>query len=334
MNRLLSGDLSEEDSVAETTMQFRPKSVEDFIGQTNAIDNLKIFLKAAKKRNEALDHVLIYGPPGLGKTTLSHIIAHEMEANLKVTAGPVLSKVGDLAAILTNLQDKDVLFIDEIHRLNKAVEESLYSAMEDHTLDLVIGEGPTARILKINLANFTLVGATTRLGLIANPLKDRFGIPISLDFYSYEELKRIITIYAKKINVSINNQSAEEIAKRSRGTPRIALRLLRRIRDFANNIDLELTKYAMAKMNIDRIGLDVLDQKYINYIFKVFGGGPVGIETIAAGISEDQTTVEDIIEPYLLQIGFMVKSPKGRMLTANCIDHIKENNNDIKNINS
>jgi Holliday junction DNA helicase RuvB len=324
MDRLLSGSFTEEDTPEQNT-SLRPDSIENFVGQGPAIDNLKVFINGAKRRNEALDHVLIYGPPGLGKTTLSHIIAYEMESNIKVTAGPILSKVGDLAAILTNLQEKDVLFIDEIHRLNRAVEESLYSAMEDYALDLVIGEGPTARMLRINLPRFTLVGATTRLGLIANPLKDRFGIAINLDFYSHSELKEILVSYGKKIGVTIDDESGAEIAKRSRGTPRIALRLLRRVRDFSEKIDIYVTRNALRKMNIDSIGLDLLDQKYINYIMNLFNGGPVGIETIVAGIAEDQTTVEEVIEPYLLQIGFIVKSPKGRILTENCIDHIKNN---------
>ncbi len=332
MDKLLSGSFLEED-IAEQSDGLRPQTIENFIGQENPIGNLKVFINGAKRRDEPLDHVLIYGPPGLGKTTLSHIIAYEMGSNLKVTAGPILSKVGDLAAILTNLQEKDVLFIDEIHRLNRVVEESLYSAMEDYALDLVIGEGPTARMLRINIPKFTLIGATTRLGLIANPLKDRFGIPISLDFYTFKELKRILIRYGKKIGVMIDAESAEEIAKRSRGTPRIALRLLRRIRDFADEIDLNITRNALFKMNIDAIGLDLLDQKYINYIIKVFNGGPVGIETIVAGISEDKTTVEEVIEPYLLQIGFVVKSPRGRILTRNCINHITIKNG-IENINS
>lgn len=324
MTRLLSGNIAEED--AEVNTSLRPNTLQNFVGQETVMENLRIFLNAAKRRNEALDHVLIYGPPGLGKTTLSHILAHEMESNLKVTSGPILSKVGDLAAILTNLQEKDVLFIDEIHRLNRAVEESLYSAMEDYALDLVIGEGPTARMLRINLPQFTLVGATTRLGLISNPLKDRFGIPISLDFYTHEELKEIISMYSQKIDVIIDEESANEIAKRSRGTPRIALRLLRRIRDFANEITLNVTKNALKKMNIDEIGLDALDQKYLKYIFNVCNGGPVGIETIVAGISEDLRTVEDVIEPYLLQIGFIAKSLKGRVLTENCMNHIRKYN--------
>jgi Holliday junction DNA helicase RuvB len=324
MDRLLSGSFTEEDTI-EQNLSLRPSSIENFTGQGAAIDNLKVFINGAKRRNEALDHVLIYGPPGLGKTTLSHIIAYEMGSNIKVSAGPILSKVGDLAAILTNLQERDILFIDEIHRLNRAVEESLYSAMEDYALDLVIGEGPTARMLRINLPKFTLVGATTRLGLIANPLKDRFGIQISLDFYNVSELKEIVMSYGKKIDIKIDNESATEIAKRSRGTPRIAIRLLRRIRDFSEEIDIYVTRDALKKMNIDSIGLDLLDQKYINYIMNLFNGGPVGIETIVAGIAEDQTTVEEVIEPYLLQIGFIIKSPKGRILTDNCIDHIKNN---------
>jgi len=324
MERLLSGNFTEED-IIEQNSSLRPQYMDNFIGQEGSINNLRVFIQASKRRDEALDHVLIYGPPGLGKTSLAHIIAHEMGSNIKITAGPILSKVGDLTAILTNLKEKDILFIDEIHRLNRAVEESLYSAMEDYALDLVIGEGPTARMLRINIPKFTLVGATTRLGLIANPLKDRFGIPISLDFYRDDELTEILLIYAKKIGVIIDVLSAAEVAKRSRGTPRIALRLLRRIRDFAETIDLEVARDALHKMNIDRIGLDLLDQKYINYIMKTFNGGPVGIETIVSGISEDQTTVEEVIEPYLIQIGFIIKTPKGRALTGNCIDYIRNN---------
>ncbi len=325
MTRLLSGTESEEEIIVEHNISLRPSSLNNFIGQSNIKDNLKVFLDAAKKRNEVLDHVLIYGPPGLGKTTLSVIIANEMSANIKTTAGPILNKVSDLAAILTNLQEKDVLFIDEIHRLNRAVEESLYAAMEDFALDLVIGEGPTARMLRINLPQFTLIGATTRLGLLTNPLKDRFGIPISLDFYTPKELKEIILKHSNKVGFKINDDAALEIANRSRGTPRIALRLLRRVRDFADDeIDVEITRIALGRLNIDNIGLDILDHKYLMYILKTCNGGPIGIETIVAGIGEDQNTVEDVIEPYLLQIGFMNRSSKGRVLTTACIDHIKK----------
>jgi Holliday junction DNA helicase RuvB len=325
MTRLISNKESAEEIIVENNPNLRPKNLDNFIGQSKTKDNLKVFLRSAKNRSEALDHVLIYGPPGLGKTTLSHIIANEMGANIKTTSGPVLGKVGDLAAILTNLQEKDVLFIDEIHRLNRAVEESLYSALEDFALDIVIGDGPTARMLRIDLPPFTLVGATTRLGLLTNPLKDRFGIPISLDFYTSEELKEIVSRQASKIGLQIDGKAALEIARRSRGTPRIALRLLRRVRDFADDsIDVETTHNALSRLNVDDIGLDNLDHKYLTYILKTCNGGPIGIETIVAGISEDQTTVEDVIEPYLLQIGFITKSPKGRILTENCISHIKK----------
>lgn len=326
MTRLVSGTESEDEILVENSLvSLRPSTLNNFIGQSNIKDNLKVFLDAAKKRKEVLDHVLIYGPPGLGKTTLSVIIANEMSANIKTTAGPILNKVSDLAAILTNLQENDVLFIDEIHRLNRAVEESLYAAMEDFALDLVIGDGPTARMLRINLPQFTLIGATTRLGLLTNPLKDRFGIPISLDFYTSEELQGIILKHSNKICFKINDDAALEIARRSRGTPRIALRLLRRVRDFADDaIDIEVTKAALARLNIDNIGLDILDHKYLIYIFKTCNGRPIGIETIVAGIAEDQNTVEDVIEPYLLQIGFINRSAKGRILTTACTDHIKK----------
>lgn len=326
MNRLLSGDNLVEESVIETIPKLRPADLESFVGQTNIKENLKIFLKAAKSRNEVLDHVLIYGPPGLGKTTLSHIIANEMSSNIKMTSGPVLGKVGDLAAILTNLQEKDVLFVDEIHRLNRVVEESLYSAMEDFALDIVIGEGPTARMLRITLPPFTLVGATTRLGLLTNPLKDRFGIPISLDFYTAAELKDIVLNQAKKIGFEVDDEASLEIARRSRGTPRVALRLLRRVRDFAQEkrINLDITMEALKKLKVDGLGLDSLDHKYLLYIMKRCKGGPVGIETITAGISEDQNTIEDVIEPYLLQIGFIARTPKGRVLTESCLSHISK----------
>ena len=319
MSRMLSNGELEGDNNS-----LRPETLQTFCGQSKMKDNLQVFLNAAKGRNEALDHVLIHGPPGLGKTTLANIIAHEMDANIKTTAGPVLSKVGDLAAILTNLQEKDILFIDEIHRLNRVVEESLYSAMEDFALDIIIGEGATARILRIDLPKFTIVGATTKLGLMTNPLKDRFGIPISLDFYLPGELKDIILRYSTKFGFNINSDAAIEIAKRSRGTPRIALRLLRRVRDFSDKMDIKITQDALYKLNIDNIGLDFLDHKYLKYVFNVCKGGPVGIETIVSGIAEDQTTIEDVIEPFLLQIGFVIRSTKGRLLTDECIIHIKK----------
>ncbi len=305
----------------------RPKTFKDFIGQNNLKNNLNIFISAAKKRKEALDHVLFYGPPGLGKTTLSQIIANELNVGMKSTSGPVLAKIGDLAAILTNLESGDILFIDEIHRLNTAVEELLYPAMEDFVIDLIIGDGPTARTVRINLPKFTLVGATTRLGLLTNPLKDRFGIPVKLDFYSHDELKQVILRCANKLNQEITAEAALEVAIRSRGTPRIAIRLLKRIRDFAqfsNNytITKQLADEALNKLGIDSLGLDILDYKYIEYIFNHYNGGPIGIETISAGLFEDRDTIEEDIEPYLMQIGFINRTPRGRVLTESCRLHL------------
>ncbi|MBM3579814.1 MAG: Holliday junction branch migration DNA helicase RuvB [Alphaproteobacteria bacterium] len=305
----------------------RPSFLVDFLGQEKLKENLEIFIRAAKNRGDVLDHALFYGPPGLGKTTLAQIIAHEMGVGFKGTAGPVISKSGDLAAILTNLQQGDVLFIDEIHRLNKNVEEVLYAAMEDFKLDIIIGEGPAARAIKIDLPKFTLVGATTRIGLVANPLKDRFGIPLRLNFYSDLELQQIVLRDAKILGIEIEKDAALEIAKRSRGTPRIAIRLLKRVRDFASaeNEKLVTKKIAdtsLRRLEIDSIGLDSSDYRYLKFIAENYRGGPVGIDTIASAISEEKDSVEDTIEPFLIQRGFVEKTPRGRVLTEIAWKHL------------
>lgn len=316
-----------EDEIDQSSI--RPETLNEFIGQHALKKNLGIFISAAKSRNEALDHVLFYGPPGLGKTTLSKIISKELGAEMRSTAAPMLSKTGDLAAILTNLQQGDVLFIDEIHRLSAAIEEILYSAMEDFSIDIIIGDGPAARTVKIDIPKFTLVGATTRLGMLSNPLRDRFGIPMKLDFYSKEELAAVINRSSKILNISLTDNASGILANCSRGTPRIALRLLRRIRDFANYnatelVDEDLVNTALSALNIDSLGLDRLDYLYLNFISSNFDGGPVGIETIAAGLSEDRDTIEDTIEPYLMQIGFIARTARGRVLTQNCINYLIE----------
>ena len=313
------------DLIVESSL--RPTLLNEFIGQTELKENLKVFIESAKLRGENLDHILFYGPPGLGKTTLSHIVSQELDVGFKSTSGPILSKAGDLAAILTNLQPNDVLFIDEIHRLHTAVEEILYSAMEDFKLDIIIGEGPSARSIKIDLPKFTLIGATTRLGLLSNPLKDRFGIPLKLNFYTHEELKTIIKKDCEILNNKIDEDGALEIAKRSRGTPRIAIRLLKRIRDFAivarkTVIDKEIVDLALARLNIDKVGLDTSDRKYLNFIANNYQGGPVGIDTISAGLSEERDSIEDTIEPYLIQCGFINKTPRGRVLTQTALKHM------------
>lgn len=321
-----------EDEVDQSSI--RPESLDEFIGQHLLKKNLSIFIGAAKSRNEALDHVLFYGPPGLGKTTLSKIIAKELGAEMRSTAAPMLSKTGDLAAILTNLQQGDVLFIDEIHRLSPAIEEILYSAMEDFSIDIIIGDGPAARTVKIDIPKFTLVGATTRLGMLSNPLRDRFGIPMKLDFYSRDELAAVINRSSRILNVSLTDNASAVLANCSRGTPRIALRLLRRIRDFANYnstdmVDEDLVGTALNALKIDSLGLDRLDYLYLNFISSNFDGGPVGIETIAAGLSEDRDTIEDTIEPYLMQIGFVARTARGRVLTQNCINYLIENDTSL-----
>ncbi len=305
----------------------RPSFLRDFLGQEKLKENLQIFINAAKSRSDILDHTLLYGPPGLGKTTLAQIIAREMGVGFKSTSGPIISKSGDLAAILTNLQEGDVLFIDEIHRLNKNVEEVLYSAMEDFKLDIIIGEGPAARAIKIDLPKFTLVGATTRVGLIANPLKDRFGIPLRINFYNAGELEQIVIRDGNILTIEIEKNAAQEIAKRSRGTPRIAIRLLKRVRDFANHygdkiISQKCADNALLRLEIDAVGLDASDHRYLKFIAQNYRGGPVGIETIAAAIGEEKDTVEDTIEPYLIQQGFVEKTPRGRVLTDTAFKHL------------
>ncbi|MBC8129731.1 MAG: Holliday junction branch migration DNA helicase RuvB [Rhizobiaceae bacterium] len=321
--RLLSPDPHGED--ADSTL--RPQRLDEFVGQAAARANLKVFIEAAKGRGEALDHVLFVGPPGLGKTTLAQIMAKELGVNFRSTSGPVIAKAGDLAALLTNLEDRDVLFIDEIHRLNPAVEEILYPAMEDFQLDLIIGEGPAARSVKIDLAKFTLVAATTRVGLLTTPLRDRFGIPVRLNFYTVEELELIVRRGARIMGLPLAEDGAREIARRSRGTPRIAGRLLRRVRDFSDVagsgiVDRSIADAALTRLEVDSLGLDQLDRRYLDLISLNFGGGPVGIETIAAALSEPRDAIEDIVEPYLLQQGFLQRTPRGRVLTAHAFRHI------------
>jgi Holliday junction DNA helicase RuvB len=311
----------------DTDASIRPLSLLDFTGQEAARKNLKIFIEAAKARGDALDHVLFVGPPGLGKTTLAQIVARELGVNFRSTSGPVIAKAGDLAAQLTNLEDRDVLFIDEIHRLNPAVEEILYPAMEDFQLDLIIGEGPAARSVKIDLAKFTLVGATTRAGLLTTPLRDRFGIPIRLNFYTTPELESIVVRGARVMNIPMTPEGANEIARRARGTPRIAGRLLRRVRDFAivddnATVTREVADKALRMLDVDAIGLDIMDRRYLDTVALKFGGGPVGIETIAASLSEPRDAIEEIIEPYLLQQGFIQRTPRGRILTPAAFTHL------------
>jgi Holliday junction DNA helicase RuvB len=321
--RLVTPSARDDDS----DLSLRPLALDDFTGQEAARANLKVFIEAAKKRGDALDHVLLVGPPGLGKTTLAQIVARELGVNFRSTSGPVIAKAGDLAAQLTNLEPRDVLFIDEIHRLNPAVEEILYPAMEDFQLDLIIGEGPAARSVKIDLARFTLVGATTRAGLLTTPLRDRFGIPLRLNFYSAPELELIVKRGARVLGIGMNDAGAKEIARRSRGTPRIAGRLLRRVRDFAvvdgeTTITRELADRSLSLLDVDSIGLDIMDRRYLDMVAVNFGGGPVGIETIAAALSEPRDAIEDIIEPYLLQQGFLQRTPRGRLLTPLAFRHL------------
>ncbi|MGV2981153.1 Holliday junction branch migration DNA helicase RuvB [Camelimonas sp. ID_303_24] len=321
--RLVSAEARDEDGEGS----IRPLALEEFIGQAQARANLDVFIRAARTRNDALDHVLFVGPPGLGKTTLAQIVARELGVNFRSTSGPVIARAGDLAAQLTNLEERDVLFIDEIHRLNPAVEEILYPAMEDYQLDLIIGEGPSARSVKIDLPKFTLVGATTRQGLLTTPLRDRFGIPIRLQFYTVAELELIVKRGARVIGVGMSDDGANEIARRARGTPRIAGRLLRRVRDFAvvggaDRVTREIADRALSLLDVDSIGLDLMDRKYLRMIALSFGGGPVGVETIAAALSEPRDAIEEIIEPYLIQQGFVQRTPRGRLLTPHAFRHL------------
>ncbi len=314
--RLASAERAPEDAVENT---LRPQSLEDFTGQAASRENLKIFIAAAKSRGEALDHVLLHGPPGLGKTTLAQIVARELGVGFRATSGPVIQKSGDLAAILTNLQPRDVLFIDEIHRLQPAIEEILYPAMEDFQLDLIIGEGPGARTVRIDLQPFTLVGATTRAGLLATPLRDRFGIPLRLIFYTTEELTRIVSRMGEKLGMNLTREGAAEIARRARGTPRIAGRLTRRIRDFAavageQIIDRAVADAALTRLDVDHLGLDAMDIRYLRRLAEHHNGGPVGVETLAAALAEARDTLEDVVEPYLIQEGFLLRTSRGRML--------------------
>jgi len=321
--RLVAAETREDDADAS----LRPQRLDEFVGQDKARANLRVFIEAARARKEALDHVLFVGPPGLGKTTLAQIVARELGVNFRATSGPVIAKAGDLAALLTNLEARDVLFIDEIHRLNPAVEEILYPAMEDFQLDLIIGEGPAARSVKIDLAPFTLIGATTRAGLLTNPLRDRFGIPVRLNFYSEAELEQIVNRGARVLGLAMSADGANEIARRARGTPRIAGRLLRRVRDFAHvagakTIDRKTADRALGELEVDAAGLDAMDRRYLKTIAENYGGGPVGIDTLAAALSEPRDAIEDIIEPFLIQQGFIQRTPRGRLLTAAAFRHL------------
>ena len=320
--RLVSAEKRPEDDAA-----LRPQVLADFIGQEAARANMKVFIESAKTRGAALDHVLFVGPPGLGKTTLAQIVARELGVNFRATSGPVIAKAGDLAAQLTNLEPRDVLFIDEIHRLNPAVEEILYPAMEDFQLDLIIGAGPAARSVKIDLAPFTLVGATTRAGLLTTPLRDRFGIPVRLNFYTHAELQTIVERGARVMGIALETEGAQEIARRSRGTPRVAGRLLRRVRDFAivegaKSVTRKIADGALRLLDVDSIGLDQMDRRYLETIARHFSGGPVGVETLAAALSEPRDAIEDIIEPYLIQQGFLQRTPRGRVLTTHAFKHL------------
>ncbi|ANI77943.1 MULTISPECIES: Holliday junction branch migration DNA helicase RuvB [Sphingobium] len=307
--------------VEDVDAALRPKSLTEFIGQQAARENLRVFIEAARQRGDALDHVLFFGPPGLGKTTLAQIVAKEMGVGFRATSGPVIAKSGDLAALLTNLDEGDVLFVDEIHRLNPAVEEVLYPAMEDRALDLMIGEGPSARSVRIDLPRFTLVGATTRQGLLTTPLRDRFGIPVRLQFYTVEELELVVRRAARLLDLGITSDGAIEIARRSRGTPRIAGRLLRRVRDFANvagveAVDAKAADAALSRLEVDQLGLDLMDRRYLMMIADIYRGGPVGVETLAAGLSEPRDTIEEVIEPYLIQLGLIARTARGRCLNG------------------
>lgn len=324
-NRIMSSSYTEEDSVTEVSL--RPTTLEEYVGQVKAKENLKVYIEAAKLRSDVLDHVLLYGPPGLGKTTLASIIANEMGVNIRITSGPAIEKQGDLAALLTNLGENDILFIDEIHRLNRSVEEILYPALEDYALDIIIGKGPAARSIRLPLPKFTLIGATTRAGQLSTPLRDRFGVISKLEMYSPDELALIIKRSAGLLGVAIDDDGAYEIASRSRGTPRIANRLLKRVRDFAQvkgdgSIDLEIAKYALNMLEIDELGLDNVDRKMMETIITVYNGGPVGLETLAATVGEESVTIEDVYEPYLMQLGFLSRTLRGRCVTKLGYEHL------------